>query len=245
MINKVHPPILRSRARGMTLSEVIVALFILSLAILGILGVQMQSRRLTEGSVYQNTALTIVQGYMEQMKNMSINSLLNPTPGTGVPRLNVSFFIPALFSDTTTDNIWASTGAVPALSSITPGVTPIGTGIVDNLRGFDMAKDPSATTETSTDTSATTAQVAWTTAWPSAQAYTTATSNGVVSTTTGKNDLHLNLWVWIQDLSGTTTANAKQTYGITIIYTWQYLDGGRVRYAMASVRSVRSIVPSF
>jgi hypothetical protein len=124
-------------------------------------------------------------------------------------------------------------------------VTPTGLGVVDNLRGFDMAKDPSATTETSTDTTTTTAQVAWSSAWPSAQNYTTATSNGVASTTTGKNDLHLNLWVWIQDLSGTTTTNAKQTYGITIIYTWQYLDGGKTRYALASVRSVRSIVPSF
>ena len=206
---------------------------------------------LTEGSVYQNTALTIVQGYLEQMKNMSINSLINPDPSTGSPRLTTSFSIPALFSDTTSDSIQTSTGAVALLSSITPGVTPSGTGIgiVDNLRGFDMAKDPSATAETSTDTTAgaTTAQISWTTAWPSAIAanYATATSNGVVSTTTGKNDLHLNLWVWVKDLSGSTTANAKQVYGITIIYTWQYLDGGRIRYAIGSVSNIRSIVPSF
>jgi prepilin-type N-terminal cleavage/methylation domain-containing protein len=249
MINQAHHNSLPRRARGMTLSEVMVAVFILSLAILGILGVQMQSRRLTEGSIYQNTAITIVQGYLEQMKNMSINSLINPDPTTGNPRLSVSFSIPALFSDTTTDTIQTSTGPIPALSAITPGVTPNSSfpGIMDNLRGFDMAKDPSATNENSTDTTngAVSALANWTDVWPGAINYTTATSNGAISTTTGKNDLHLNLWVWIQDLSGTTTVNAKQTYGITIIYTWQFLDGGRVRYAVASVRSVRSIVPSF
>ncbi|HTZ19850.1 MAG TPA: hypothetical protein VMC06_03125, partial [Opitutaceae bacterium] len=152
-----------------------------------------------------------------------------------------------LFSDSTTDSIQTSTGAIPALDSVTPGVTPTGIGIVDNLRGFDMAKDPSATTETSTDTQAgdVTAQIAWTTAWPGAQTYTTAASNGVVSSTTGATDLHLNLWVWVQDLSGSTTSNAKQVYGITIIYTWQYLDGGRTKYAIGSVSNIRSNVPSF
>ena len=244
MINNAHHRFLRRRARAMSLAEIIVALFVLSLSISGILAVQMQSRRLTEGSVYQNTALTIVQGYLEQMKNMSLKSLINPDVN-GNPQLTVSFSIPALFSDTTTDSIQTSTGAVPALNTITRGVTTA--GIIDNLRGFDMAKDPNATTETSTDTTAgvATAQVPWTTVWPNALNYSTATSNGVVSTTTGKNDLHLNLWVWVQDLSGSTTTNAKQVYGITIIYTWQYLDGGRTRYAISSVRSVRSVVPSF
>jgi Tfp pilus assembly protein PilV len=237
MINKAQPKSPRRSARGITLTELMVALFILSLSISGILGVQIQSRRLTEGSVYQNTALTIVQGYLEQMKNMNVNQLY-PTPPAGIQ---------ALFNDSTVDYIHPCTGAVPALNTITPGVTPAGVGLVDNLRGFDMAKDPSATTETSTDTTngATTAQVAWTTAWPSAVTYSTAASNGVISSTTGKADLHLNLWVWVQDISGSTTANAKQVYGITIIYTWQYLDGGRTRYAIGSVSNIRSLVPSF
>jgi type II secretory pathway pseudopilin PulG len=237
MINKAHHKFPHRSAPGMTLTEVMVALFILSCSISGILAVQLQSRRLTEGSVYQNTALTIVQGYLEQMKNMNMNQLY-PTPTVGIS---------ALFNDSTTDYIQCCTGAVPALNTITPGVTPGGAGIVDNLRGFDMTKDPKATTETSTDTTngATTAQVAWTTVWPKAIGYATAASNGVPGSTTGNNDLHLNLWVWVQDLSNSTTTNAKQVYGITIIYTWQYLDGGRTRYAIGSVRNIRSIVPSF
>jgi prepilin-type N-terminal cleavage/methylation domain-containing protein len=248
MINQAHHNSLPRRTRGMTLSEVMVALFILSLAILGILGVQMQSRRLTEGSIYQNTALTIVQGYMEEMKTMDPSYLINPDPTTGSPTLNVTFKIPALFSDTTTDYLQTSTSPIPALSAITPGVTDTATypGLKDNLRGYDMAKDPSATTEISTDTTngATTYQAKWNPdVWPGAKDFSNATSNGVQSDSTGRNDLHLNMWVWIQDLSGTTTANAQQTYGITIIYTWQFLDGGRVRYAVASVRSIRSIVP--
>jgi len=239
MINKAHHHSPLRRARGMTLSEVMVALFILCLSISGILGVMMQSRRLTEGSVYQNTALTIVQGYLEQMKNMNPNQMF-PVPAVGIQ---------ALFNDSTVDYIHPCTGAIPALSSITPGTTPTGAaaGIVDNLRGFDMAKDPSATTETSTDTAYgdTTTQVPWTTAWPGAVTYATAASNGVISSTTGMKDLHLNLWVWVQDLSGSTTVNAKQVFGITIIYTWQYLDGGRTRYAIGSVSNIRSTVPSF
>ena len=237
MINKAHHNFPLRDARGITLTELMVAFFILSLSISGILGVMIQSRRLTEGSVYQNTALTIVQGYLEQMKNMNPNQIF-PVPAVGIS---------ALFNDSTVDYIQPCTGAIPALNSITPGVTPTGLGIVDNLRGFDMAKDPSATTETSTDTQVgdTTAQIPWTTAWPGAVTYTTAASNGVVSTTTGRSDLHLNLWVWVKDLSGSTTANAKQVYGITIIYTWQYLDGGRIRYAIGSVSNIRSIVPSF
>jgi hypothetical protein len=89
-----------------------------------------------------------------------------------------------------------------------------------------------------------TQQVAWTTLWPNATDYTTAAEFGVPSTTSGRTDLHLNLWVWITDLTGTSTY-AKKTYGITIIYTWQFLDGKNVRYAMGTVRTIRSNIPSF
>jgi Tfp pilus assembly protein PilV len=226
----------------MTLVEVVTALAILAMTLTGILAIQMQSRRLTEGSVYQNTAITVVQGYLEQMKNMDLNSLVH-ADSNGNPQLGTTFAIPTLYSDSVPDNIKTSTGAIPALASITPGTTPA--GVQDNLKSFDMAKDIRAgETMTSTDTSATTLQIPWSTLWPGALDYTNASSFGLISANTGTTDMHLNLWVWVTDLSGTTTY-AQKTYGITIIYTWQFLDGNRIRYTVGSVRSVRSSVPSF
>jgi len=227
----------------MTLIEILMALAVLSMALMGILAVQMQSRRLTEGSVYQNTALTIVQGYLEQMKNIDLNSLLN-ADANGNPQIGTSYTLPTKYSDTVTDTIKTSTGTPPALTAITPGVTP--SGVQDNLKGFDMAKDLAATNMTNTDTTYydVTRQVAWTTVWPGATDYSTASEFGLASANTGQNDLHLNLWVWISDLSGTSTY-AKKTYGITVIYTWQFRDGKNIRYAIGTVRTIRSNIPSF
>ena len=227
----------------MTLVEVMFSMAILAMGLMGILAIQMQSRRLTEGSVYQNTALTIVQGYLEQIKNMDLNTVTN-VDANGNPQLSVSWTLPTKYSDTTTDGIKTSTGTPPALNTITPGVTPA--GVQDNLKGYDMAKDVTDTSMTQTDTSYydVTALVPWSTIWPGATDYSTASEFGVASANTGKNDLHMNLWIWISDLTGTTTY-ARQTYGITIIYTWQFIDGGRIRYATGSVRTIRSNIPSF
>lgn len=222
----------------MTLLEVIVALTVLSLSMGGIFAALMQSRRLTEGSVVQASALTIVQGYVEQMKNMELLQLVGGTTDANgnLVLTTTSYSIPTRLDDTTLDTLQTSTGSPPSLSSLTPGVTP--SGIVDNLKNFDIAKDTSATTETSTDTSSTaaTAPVAWSSVWPNAQNYPTGTI--------GKTDLKLNLWVWISDLSASTSLSAK-VYGITVIYTWQYKDGSRTRYNIGTVRSIRSSVPTF
>ncbi|HVU18939.1 MAG TPA: prepilin-type N-terminal cleavage/methylation domain-containing protein [Candidatus Didemnitutus sp.] len=234
--------------RGMTLVEVVTALAILAMTLTGILAIQLQSRRLTEGSVYQNTALTIVQGYLEQMKNMDLNSLINADTN-GNAQLSSTYAIPTMYSDSVTDSLKTSTGTIPTISSLVGGTTP--SGVQDNLKSFDMAKDikigtTEAMTNTDTSAGATTRQIAWTTLWPNARDYSNAISSGFsgTSTMTGVTDMHVNLWVWITDLSGTTTY-ATKTYGITIIYSWQFLDGNRTRYAVGTVRSVRSAVPSF
>jgi type II secretory pathway pseudopilin PulG len=210
-------------APAMTLLEVIIALSILALSLGGILAALIQSRRLTEGSVVQNSAVTIVQGYVEQMKNMDLPVLIN-ADGNGNAQLGASYSIPTLLDQATTDPLATSTGTPPALSSLTPGVTPSGLGIVDNLKSIpaqSVTAGPSVT---------------WSTAWPGAQNYPTGTA--------GRNDLHLNLWVWISDLTG-TTAGSKPMYGITVIYTWQYQNGARTSYIMGTVRAIRSLVPTF
>lgn len=52
-----------------------VSLVILSFMAVGVLSSMLQSRRMTEGSIYQGTATTVAQGYIEQMKNMDYRLL--------------------------------------------------------------------------------------------------------------------------------------------------------------------------
>ena len=223
----------------MTLVEVMFATGVLTIALGGILATFMQSRRLTEGSVYQNAALTIVQGYMEQIKNMDLVSMVGGADPNGLPVLNsTSFTIPVYFDRVTPDGLKTSTGTPPTIASINNGVTPV--GVQDNLKGFDMAKDLTSIDLTGTDTSGygTSKLVPWTTLWPGARDYTNVFPTG---STTGANNLHLNVWVWVKDVS---TARATKVFSITMIYTWAYSDGGRVRYVTNSVRCLRSAVPT-
>jgi len=54
----------------------------------------------------------------------------------------------------------------------------------------------------------------------------------------------MNFWVHISDLTTSSPAKYK-AYGIVIVYTYQYTDGGRIRYAKDVVRSIRSAVQTF
>lgn len=249
------------RTRGMTLVEVVVAIAIMAMLSLGILSVLMQSRRLTEGSIYQETANTIASGYMEQMRSMDLAVLCNYDTN-GNAQLTASYTIPTLYPqpdsgvEATSDPLATTPGSPPAPSSIVLGTTP--TGTVDNLKSFDMSKTATAGNVSAVDTSgsgvnAVTTTTTWPLLWPNALNYpasttgttsTTAQNPTPTTTTPGINDLHLNLWVWVTDLSG-TSASATKVYGITLYYTWQYRDGNRVRYAMNTLRTIRSSVPTF
>ena len=224
--------------RGMTLLEVMFAVAVLTLSLGGLLATFMQSRRMTEGSVYQNAALTIVQGYIEQMKNMDIGQMVGGYDASGNPFLNTgSYSIPVYYSDATLDSLQTSTGTPPTITAINSGVTPVGGAVVDNLKTFDMAKDLDALDMSNVDnlSYAMTAQVTWQSVWLGAQNYPASTVRS------GKNDLHLNLWVWIKDESVAAQRSSK-VYSITVIYTWAYTDGGRVKYVSDVVRTLRSAV---
>ena len=56
--------------RALTLIEVMLALSVLTMVSLTILSSVLLSRRLAESNVYENTALTVTQGYLEQIKSM-------------------------------------------------------------------------------------------------------------------------------------------------------------------------------
>jgi hypothetical protein len=228
----------------MTLVEVMFAAGVLTIALGGLLATFMQSRRLTEGSVYQNAAITIVQGYIEQMKNMDIGQMVGGYDVSGNPQLATgSFSIPVYYSDATLDSLQTSTGTPPAITAINNGVTPLGGAVVDNLKTFDMAKDLDATDMSNVDnlSYAMTGQVPWSTVWPGAQKYPTDVSGTTSTVRTGKNDLHLNLWVWMKDESVAAQRSTK-VYSITVIYTWAYTDGARVKYVSDVVRTLRSAV---
>lgn len=225
----------------MTFVEVITALAVFSLLLAGILSVLLQTRRLSAASVAQNCAVTIVQGYIEQIKNLPLQQFVNATPGDPLlnPNLSVSFALPTL-KDRTPGNEWIqlkttpSTVAASTLLAANPGTTP--TGAVDNLQSFDMDSRAAAGTTT------------WAAIWPGATSYppspptgTTPASNANVP---GRSDLRMNFWVQITDLTPTSSAKSK-CYGILIVYTWQYLDGSRIRYARDSIRAARSAVQTF
>jgi type II secretory pathway pseudopilin PulG len=257
---------------GLSLVEVMMSIVVLSLLTLGVLAALLQSRRATEGSVYQVTATTVATGYLEQLKSMNLGQLIAPLNSEGVPDFSTSYMIPTLYpqpdanAEATSDPLYTSIGTPPALSSITLGTTPSGGFIVDNLKSFDMAKNAGDanigvvdTTNTgtvggtSTNINSVEAYTTWQAIWPGAQNYPAATTGTVTTTiknptptttTPGVNDLHMNIWVWVTNLSGTTT-NAANVYGITLYYAWQYQDGGRTRYAIDSLYAVRSSVPNF
>ncbi len=229
-------------ARAMTLVEVMFSVAVLTIAVGGLLATFLQSRRLTEGSVFQNAALTIVQGYLEQIKNMDITQMVGGADTTGQPLINTaSFSIPVYYDRNTPDALQTSTGTPPSITAINNGVTPA--GVVDNLKTFDMEKDLSQVNMTGTDTLsyATTAQVAWATVWPHANNYPVTSNGADVLINVGKNDLHLNVWVWITDVSVAAQRSSK-IYSITLLYTWAYNDGGRTRYVSDVIRCLRSAV---
>ena len=211
----------------MTLVEVVVALGVFALLLTGILAVLLQTRRLSSASVAQNCALIIVQGYIEQIKNLPLKDFVNAssTDPLNNPQLTSSFALPTLKDPTDTDIVLSTTPSTvdpTTLTGGTAGVTP--TGAVDNLQSFTL--DSSTTTGTTT----------WASIWPNASNYPT--------TTPGKGDLHMNLWVLITDLTPTQSAKSK-AYGILLVYTWQYVDGGRIRYAKDSIRAIRSTVQTY
>jgi Tfp pilus assembly protein PilV len=217
----------RRRSPGFSLAEVIVAMGIMTIIMVSSLAAFVQTRRLAAASVTQSCAVTIVQGYIEQLKNIPLQNFINAdaTDPQNNPRLTVSFELPTMKDQSATPiTLWTtpSTVSVTSLTTTTPGTSP--TGAVDNLQSFDMDSRNGSLATT------------WSASWPSANNYPTSTPN--------RTDLRMNFWVQITDLTPSSTPKCK-AYGMLIVYTWQYNDGGRLRFFRDSVRSVRSAVQTF
>jgi type II secretory pathway pseudopilin PulG len=131
----------------MTLVEVCVAFTVLMLLMGGLLTALIQSRRLTEGSIAQNSALIVVQGYLEQIKNMDFSAL--PYYESNGSTLHAGAdtasghqaYIPTLSDENTADPLVISPGSPVSLASVTPGATTP-SGVVDNAKSVVISQTP-------------------------------------------------------------------------------------------------------
>lgn len=117
----------------------------LALLLIGIFAALIQLRRLTEGSIHQNSAVTAVQGYIEQMKSMEFSELpyldasgalvAGPVPGAPAQ-------IPTRLDGETDDPLRVSTRLpIPAVETILAAGTPPD-GVVENLKRIDINETP-------------------------------------------------------------------------------------------------------
>lgn len=203
--------------RAFTLVEVLVASLVLAALIGGMLATLIQSRNLTEGSIYQNSANTIMQGYVEQIKNMEFSDLpYLDRNGTVVPG-SVSGAATTLLTrgvrrvtgkDGAIENISdplriSTTTTIPAPETLLAAAVPA--GVADNVKLYDINNTP--------DNAA--------------------------------DDLRLRIWIWIRDVSDPTT-DATDVRGITIFYSWRPNNSSsNARSFVGTVRTIRSAVPTF
>lgn len=124
----------------------------------------------------------------------------------------------------TNDYLNVSTGSIPSLKSFNAGTTP--SGVADNLKDFPMYSAGSSG-----------APSTWASIWPGAST--------APSTTPYVNDLHLNIWVWVSDMSSYGVVATGTAYSVTMIYTWRVNDGGRVRYYDDETHAIVSSVSAF
>ena len=132
----------RRKNRGSTLIEMAMGVSVMSVVFAGVMGAFVQSRKMTEGSIFQNSAVTVILGYLEQIKNMDFveipyysgNTLMRGTIAT-----NDDVLYTQLDSDTM-DILRISTGTPITAGSVTPGTVPA--GVVDNYKVVDINDTP-------------------------------------------------------------------------------------------------------
>lgn len=111
----------------------------------GMMGAFVQSRRLTEGSVFQNSAITVIQGYLEQIKNMDFSEIPYYS-GSTLKRGSITTADNTIYTQLdsdTMDVLRISTGTPLSAATVTPGVVP--SGVVDNLKLIDINDTPEST----------------------------------------------------------------------------------------------------
>ncbi len=72
-----HSPPFPRRTAAFSLFEVLIAMGLMTVIMTAVLASFVQTRRLAAASVSQNCAVTIVQGYIEQLKNIPLQNFIN------------------------------------------------------------------------------------------------------------------------------------------------------------------------
>lgn len=168
----------------MTLVEVMVALLLLTMGLLGFLGSFIQSRRITESSVLHAAASSLVYGLIEQIKGLDYTSVPDGTPPE--IRLRVT---PADIVSLRTVYTQAPNAPVAPLTTPPLTATAASLGAIDNIIG------PLAL----------------------------STSEGARS-----QQLQINLWIWIDEIPD-ADRDVKEVKKITVVYSYSFNDGNRVR----------------
>jgi len=115
------------------MAEVMISVLVMAMVFGGAFATIILTRRLTEGSIYQNSTVTIIQGYMEQMKTMEFSEL------TVSPSSNVFLQLPTVQDQVTPDKLTLSWGSPPTTMPAI-GTTP--SNAVNNTKVFDINNTP-------------------------------------------------------------------------------------------------------
>ena len=199
----------------MTIVEVMFAGGILAMVVMGTLQGMMQSRRMTESSIRQATVASLVQGYMEQIKSLKYASTLNALP--------------------------SSPSVTPSGGTLAAWQAYLGTAGTDDSNPTLILKDSNQSDVTFCICAgaAPASLPAIGTLPTDASFHTESVDIDNINSTT--DNTQLNMWVWINNLSGTNLQDCKS---IVIVYQWTVKDGGRIVYYSDMTRSIRSIVPT-
>lgn len=189
------------RRRGVTLVEVMFALFIQATVMLAIMGSFIQSRRVTESTVLHAAASALVYGLIEQIKQLDYSTLLPnyesdpsvPTSG-GSPTVTPPYIRLRISQSKV---VWlkvvhtAATEAVPYPTPLAPTTTPAPTATAASVGAVDnyIGSIPLSTV-----------------------------------TGTASQQINLNMWVWIDEIPSETD-EVSEVKKITVVYTYSYMDG--------------------
>jgi hypothetical protein len=127
-----------SSRRAMTLVEVITSMCLIALTSTSLIATSILARRLTEIAVYQSSVAAIMQGYLEQIKNMPFETLpLSPAAGTSMSGSYATLYsVATLKDDITADPLVLSPLAPLTPANITLGSVPV--AVYDNTKVFDV-----------------------------------------------------------------------------------------------------------
>ncbi|HVS54206.1 MAG TPA: hypothetical protein VHD62_17755 [Opitutaceae bacterium] len=122
----------------MTLVEVVTAMAVIALISSSLIAASILTRRLTEVAVYQASVTAIMQGYLEQIKNMPYDMLpLSPPAGTSMTgAYATTYVISTQKDDVTTDTLVLSPLNALRPSDLSPPTIP--NTVYDNSKTFDV-----------------------------------------------------------------------------------------------------------